>query len=92
MELWIPITIAAAFLQNVRSTLHKHLKEVMGTTGATFVRFGFGVHVAICYWAVLVRGLKSLVPGLSIEFGFWLVVGAVAQIAATFLPLYVFSS
>jgi len=91
MELWIPITIAAAFLQNVRSTLQKQLKEVMGTTGATFVRFGFGVPVAIFYWAVLVWDLEYPVPGLSIEFGFWLVVGAVAQITAIFPLLYVCS-
>ena len=38
MELWIPITIAAAFLQNLRSAGQKHLKSVMGTSGATFVR------------------------------------------------------
>lgn len=91
MELWIPITIAAAFLQNIRSTLQKHLKGVMGTTGATFVRFGFGVPVAMCYWVVLVWGLQYPVPGLSIGFGFWLIVGAMAQIVATFLLLYVFS-
>ena len=43
MSLWIPITVAAAFLQNVRSAMQKHLKGVMGTTGATFVRFGYGL-------------------------------------------------
>jgi hypothetical protein len=47
MELWIPITIAAAFLQNLRSAAQKHLKAVMGTTGATFVRFGFGFPFAL---------------------------------------------
>ena len=41
MEIWVLITIAAAFFQNVRSAMQKHLKGRMGTTGATFVRFGF---------------------------------------------------
>ena len=49
LELWIPITIAAAFLQNLRSVGQKHLRGVMGTTGATFVRFGFGLPVAACF-------------------------------------------
>ena len=49
MSLWIPITIAAAFLQNVRSALQKNLKGVMGTTGATFVRFGFGMPFALAF-------------------------------------------
>ena len=51
MEFWIPITIAAAFLQNLRSTAQKHLKGVMGTTGATFVRFGFGLPFATLFLA-----------------------------------------
>ena len=51
--LWIPLTIAAAFLQNVRSALQKHLKGRLGTTGATFVRFGYGFPVAIAYLLAL---------------------------------------
>ena len=39
MELWIPITIAAAFLQNLRSALQKHLKGRLSTVGAAYARF-----------------------------------------------------
>ena len=49
MELWIPITIAAAFLQNLRSALQKHLQGSLGTRGASFVRFGYGFPLAILY-------------------------------------------
>ena len=91
MELWIPITIAAAFLQNIRSTLQKHLKGVMGTTGATFVRFGFGLPFAALYWSILVWGLGHDLPQLSGRFALWLIVGALAQIAATFLLVHLFS-
>ncbi len=31
MELWIPITILAAFSQNLRSALQKHLKSRLST-------------------------------------------------------------
>ncbi|MGB0506663.1 MAG: EamA family transporter [Pikeienuella sp.] len=91
MELWIPITIAAAFLQNLRSTLQKHLKGVMGTTGATFVRFGFGVPFAALYWSILIWGLGYDLPQLSVKFTIWMVIGASAQIAATFLLVHLFS-
>jgi len=91
MELWIPITIAAAFLQNIRSSLQKHLKGVMGTTGATFSRFGFGVPVALFYWCLLIWGFEYELPTLSWHFVLWVVIGALAQIGATFLLIYLFS-
>ncbi|MEP2642032.1 DMT family transporter [Roseobacter sp.] len=91
MELWISITIGAAFLQNLRSSLQKHLKGVMGTTGATFVRFGFGVPFAALYWAILIWGFGFDLPTLTGRFAIWMVIGALAQIAATFLLVHLFS-
>ncbi len=91
MELWIPITIAAAFLQNVRSSMQKHLKGVMGTTGATFVRFGFGAPLAVFFVFALHYGAGYRVPALNTTFLVWAVVGGLAQIAATFLLVYLFS-
>ena len=49
METWVIITVAAAFFQNVRSTLQKYLKGRIGTSGATFVRFGFGLPFAFLF-------------------------------------------
>lgn len=91
MELWIPITIAAAFLQNLRSAAQKHLKAAMGTTGATFVRFGFGMPFAFLYLFGLVALTGDVVPAVSGRFLLWVVVGAVGQIAATFLLIHLFS-
>ena len=91
MELWIPITIAAAFLQNIRSAMQKHLKGVMGTTGATFVRFGYGVPFALFFVAVLHLALGMPLPAWNGAFFVWAVVGGVAQIAATMLLVYLFS-
>ena len=53
MELWIPITLFAAFCQNLRSAMQKHLKGELGTIGATFVRFGYGFPFALVYIAIL---------------------------------------
>jgi len=90
METWVLITIAAAFLQNVRSTMQKHLKGVMGTTGATFVRFGFGLPFAFLYLALLVWAGRSL-PVPNGTFFLWALVGGLSQIAATFLLVHLFS-
>lgn len=91
MELWIPITIAAAFLQNLRSTAQKHLKGVMGTTGATFVRFGFGLPFAALFLLALHHLWALPYPTPDATFALWVVVGALTQIGATFLLIHLFS-
>lgn len=91
MELWIPITLAAAFLQNLRSATQKHLKSVMGTTGATFVRFGFGLPFALLFlWALAAFGGHA-VPAPDRRFLLWVAVGAFGQIGGTFLLVHLFS-
>lgn len=91
METWVGITIASAFLQNMRSVFQKHLKGRMGTTGATFVRFGFGVPFACLYLAILHFGLARPLPGPNLAFVFWAILGGLAQIGATFLLVHLFS-
>jgi drug/metabolite transporter (DMT)-like permease len=91
MELWIVITIVAAFMQNVRSSLQKHLKRVMGTTGATFVRFGFGAPVALTLLAGLALTTGDAVPVPNPRFLIWVSIGAITQIAATFLLVHLFA-
>jgi drug/metabolite transporter (DMT)-like permease len=91
MELWIPITIAAAFLQNLRSVMQKQLKNTLGTTGATFVRFGFGMPFAALYWIILIWFFGNELPNFAPSFALWVIVGAAAQISATFLLVHLFS-
>ena len=90
MEIWVFITIAAAFLQNIRSMLQKHLKASMGTTAATFVRFGFGLPFALVFVAFLHFGMAYPVPVPEAAFFGWVVLGGLTQIIATFLLLYIF--
>ncbi|MEN0086890.1 MAG: DMT family transporter [Pseudomonadota bacterium] len=82
MELWIAITIGAAFLQNIRSSFQKHLKGKIGTTGATFVRFGFGLPVAAFYAVLLVWLGGYELPKLNGSFAIWVCIAAMAQIGA----------
>ena len=89
MELWIPITIAAAILQNVRSSLQKYLKGQLSNNGATVSRFLFGAPVALIILAVLVATGQS-VPDVNAKFFGFMLVGGLAQIFATSLLLYSF--
>jgi len=91
LELWIPITLAAAFLQNIRSGLQKHLKGSLSTTGATFVRFGFGAPFAIALVLALHFAAGFALPPLPPRFLLWMIVGGLSQIAATFFLLHLFS-
>lgn len=91
MEAWIPITFASAFLQNLRSAAQKHLKSVMGTTGATFVRFGFGLPFALLFVALLHWGAGDPLPEPNLRFAVWVLTAAATQIAATFLLVHLFA-
>ncbi|MGH6760543.1 MAG: EamA family transporter [Phyllobacterium sp.] len=91
MELWIPITIAAAFMQNLRSALQKHLQGSLGTRAASFVRFGYGFPVALLYVFLLHVFAGFAVPQLHAGFIIWAIIGGLAQIFATIMLVYLFS-
>lgn len=91
MELWIPITVFAAFMQNVRSALQKHLKGRLSTSGATFTRFAFGAPFALLYVASLLVFGGYSVPDVSYAFYCYAAMGGLAQILATALLVYLFS-
>jgi drug/metabolite transporter (DMT)-like permease len=88
--LWIPLTIAAAFTQNVRSALQKHLKDRLGTTGATFVRFGYGFPFAIAWLLALSAATGRAIPEPNARFAAFIVLGGLAQILATGLLVSLF--
>ena len=91
MELWVPITIAAAFLQNLRSMLQKHLKGQLSTAGATYVRFLFAAPLAVLYVFVLHFGFDMDWPAPGVPFLLYATVGGVGQIMATALLVAIFS-
>ena len=91
MELWIPITIAAAFLQNLRSVFQKQLKGALSTGGATFSRFVFALPLALIYAQILWLGHEGARPEPGFAFLAYCVLGGVAQIVATGLLVALFS-
>lgn len=91
MELWIPITIAAAFMQNLRNTLQKKLQVSLGTRGASFVRFGYGFPIALLYVFLLHNIAGFSYPSLNLTFVIWGIIGGIAQIFATIMLVYLFT-
>ncbi len=91
MELWIPITVFAAFMQNARSALQKHLKGRLTTLGATYVRFLYAAPFAVAYMlgVHVVGGAPFPTPNAA--FLVYVALGGLSQILFTFLLLWLFS-
>lgn len=91
MPLWIPITLAAAFLQNLRSALQRYLTSRLDTAGATYVRFLYGWPVALIYLWLVLRTTGGSPPVASSVFFTYCAAGGMAQIAGTALLIKSFS-
>lgn len=91
MELWIPVAIFAAFMQNARSALQKHLKGRLTTMGATYVRFLYAAPFALAYMLGLHLIGGAPLPSPNGTFLIYVVLGGLTQILFTFLLLWLFS-
>ncbi len=91
MELWIPITIAAAFVQNLRFMLQKHVKGRLSTFGATFARFVWAAPLAALLVAMLLGHRGESLPGMPATFFAFAALGGLGQILATALVVALFS-
>jgi len=91
MELWIPLTIAAAFFQNIRSAMQKHLHGKLSTLGAAYVRFVYALPIALLYFFAVVYLEQQPLPGISAGFLFYAVSGGICQIMFTVFLLWLFS-
>lgn len=91
MELWIPLTIAAAFFQNIRSAMQKHLKGKLTTLGAAYVRFLYAWPIALVYFFVVVYIEGQPLPGINAGFLIYALLGGLCQIMFTIFLLWLFS-
>lgn len=91
MPLWIPLTIAAAFLQNLRSTLQKQLTGELSATAATYVRFSYGLPVAALYLWGLHAFAGFAIPAPNLTFLAYCIFGGMAQIVGTVLLVALFA-
>ncbi len=90
MELWIPITIAAAFAQNLRFMLQKHLKGQLSTFGTTYARFVWAAPLALILVVILQSGRTAALPETTTGFFVFGTIGGVTQILATALLVQLF--
>ncbi|GHA54425.1 membrane protein [Amylibacter ulvae] len=92
MALWIPITIGAAFAQNLRFMLQKHLRATgLSTGGATFARFVFAFPLAgILAGALLIMRGETL-PTFGARFWIFSSLGGLSQIIATMCVVALFA-
>ena len=91
MELWIPLTIGAAFFQNIRSALQKHLKGKLSTLGAAYVRFIYAVPIALIYLVLVLEVEGTGLPGIDSTFLLYALLGGICQIMFTIFLLWLFS-
>jgi drug/metabolite transporter (DMT)-like permease len=91
MELWIPLTIGAAFFQNIRSAMQKHLKGKLSTLGAAYVRFIYALPIAIVYFFTVVYLEAQPLPGTNAGFLLYALLGGICQIMFTVFLLWLFS-
>jgi drug/metabolite transporter (DMT)-like permease len=81
--LWIPFTVLAAAGQTARNAMQRELTAVLGTVGATHVRFLFGFPFALVFLTGVIMATGLGLPSPPIAFWPWVLLGAGAQIVAT---------
>jgi len=91
IEIWIPLTILAAFLQNLRSAFQKHLKSSLSTAGASYVRFLYACPFAIMYCLGISYFFEVPIPEPNQTFLIFCFLGGISQILFTILLIYLFS-
>ena len=89
--LWIPLTFAAAFFQNLRSAVQKHLKSELTDWGAASVRFVYAVPFALIWLLALMYAGGLALPGINGAFIIWVLGGSISQIIFTVLLMWLFS-
>ena len=87
--LWIPVTICAAAAQTLRNAMQRHLTGVLGTVGATQVRFLYGLPFALLFLALVVALTGETLPVTNAKSWGFTLLGALTQILATGLMLAV---
>ena len=92
MPLWIPVTIFAAFMQNLRFLLQRHLKVTsLSTAGATWARFLYSAPLVALLMLTYARLGGEPLPGSNSRFWGFIVSGGIAQILATMCVVALFA-
>ncbi|MEX0697118.1 MAG: DMT family transporter [Dongiaceae bacterium] len=85
--LWAAYTLVAAAAQTARNATQRELTATLGTAGATYVRFLFGIPFGLLFLALTLTATGAPLPRPSLVYWPWVLVGGLSQIAATALML-----
>jgi drug/metabolite transporter (DMT)-like permease len=85
--LWVVFTVIASIGQTARNAMQRELTRIVGTVGATLVRFLFGLPFGILFLAGVAYWLGKPLPAPNPAFLAWVTLGAVTQIGGTALML-----
>jgi drug/metabolite transporter (DMT)-like permease len=85
--LWAAFTVTAAGAQTLRNAMQRDLIASLGTGGATYVRFLFGLPFALLFLVLVAFGTHEAPPLPGARALAFTLVAAVAQIFATALML-----
>jgi len=85
--LWILATLTAAAAQTARNATQNRLTGLIGTAGATQVRFLYGFPFALLFLILIPAFGGQPIPRPNLAFSGFLAMGAVAQVLATALML-----
>ncbi|MCK0138406.1 DMT family transporter [Aliiroseovarius sp. F47248L] len=92
MQAWIPITIAAAFSQNLRFMLQKRLKDTrLSSTGATLARFVYSAPLVALILVIYLSTTDQAAPVPGGRFFLFAFTGGIAQILATICVVALFA-
>ena len=93
MELWIVVTLAAAFFQTVRFMLQKLLSaSALSSAGATFARFLYSAPLVVVFLALYCVATDSLLPATTLRYWLFALSGGLSQILATLCVVMLFQS
>jgi drug/metabolite transporter (DMT)-like permease len=85
--LWIFATVVAALLQTARNGMQRSLTGILGTVGATQVRFLYGLPFALLLLAIVLLAGNEPLPKIGSRAFLFTLGAAMAQILATALML-----
>lgn len=88
--MWIPITLAAAMFQILRTARQHELRSQLSTAAAGFVRYAYGAPLAILLSVVLFGVLGRDLPDVPGRFWPTIAIAGVAQIVGTLALLQSF--
>jgi drug/metabolite transporter (DMT)-like permease len=92
MELWIALSVAAAFAQTLRFMVQKQLTVAgLSPGGATFARFLYSAPVVAAAMLVYLAATRQAVPAMSGTFWGYALLGGFTQVLATVCTVALFA-